>query len=151
MPRRELLNGWKEIATYLGKDVRTVQRWEKEAGLPVLRQSFRQRGGVQADPAELDAWKSSTLEPVAPNPYHYNRAEPEVPRTRWWIIGLALRGLTVVPDVTSASSRNRISCRVRIARAVALCLDTGRIFGAVSSSNMRACSQTDPHSRYREV
>ena len=29
------LDSWKEIATYLKKEVRTVQRWEKSAGLPV--------------------------------------------------------------------------------------------------------------------
>jgi len=31
------LNGWKEIASFLGKGVRTVQRWERELGLPVHR------------------------------------------------------------------------------------------------------------------
>jgi hypothetical protein len=31
------LNGWKEIAAYLGRSVRTVQRWEKDFGLPVRR------------------------------------------------------------------------------------------------------------------
>jgi hypothetical protein len=31
------LNGWKEVASFLGKGVRTVQRWERELGLPVHR------------------------------------------------------------------------------------------------------------------
>jgi hypothetical protein len=31
------LNGWNEIATFLGKGVRTVQRWEREYGLPIHR------------------------------------------------------------------------------------------------------------------
>ena len=31
------LNGWKEIATHLGKGVRTGQRWERVYGLPVHR------------------------------------------------------------------------------------------------------------------
>jgi hypothetical protein len=31
------LHGWKEIASFVGKGVRTVQRWEKEHGLPVRR------------------------------------------------------------------------------------------------------------------
>ena len=40
MPRQgitqlQVLNGWKEIANYLGKGVRTVQRYEREFGLPV--------------------------------------------------------------------------------------------------------------------
>jgi len=32
-----VLSGWKAIANYLKGGTRTVQRWEKEAGLPVLR------------------------------------------------------------------------------------------------------------------
>jgi hypothetical protein len=31
------LTTWKEVAAYLGKGVRTVQRWEAELGLPVRR------------------------------------------------------------------------------------------------------------------
>ena len=33
------LDSWKEIATYLGRGVRTAQRWEREEGLPVHRLS----------------------------------------------------------------------------------------------------------------
>jgi hypothetical protein len=29
------LTSWKEIGQYLGKGVRTVQRWEQQMGLPV--------------------------------------------------------------------------------------------------------------------
>ena len=29
------LDSWKEIARHLGRDVRTVMRWERERGLPV--------------------------------------------------------------------------------------------------------------------
>jgi hypothetical protein len=32
---------WKEIAKYLGKGVRTAQRWEHEAGLPIRRPMAR--------------------------------------------------------------------------------------------------------------
>lgn len=31
------LTSWRDIARYLGKGVRTVQRWEIESGLPVRR------------------------------------------------------------------------------------------------------------------
>ena len=31
------LETWKEIAVYLGRDLRTVMRWEKERSLPVHR------------------------------------------------------------------------------------------------------------------
>ncbi len=51
----EVLSSWKEIAAYLGKGVRTVQRWEVEMGLPVRRPG-PERHIVIAIPAELDAW-----------------------------------------------------------------------------------------------
>jgi len=33
----ERLESWREIAAYLRRDVRTVQRWEQTDGLPVQR------------------------------------------------------------------------------------------------------------------
>jgi hypothetical protein len=51
-----LLNSWKEIAVYLGRGVRTVQRWE-EMGLPVRR--FNGRHSVMADAHDIDAWLQS--------------------------------------------------------------------------------------------
>ena|SRR5579884_3874393 len=51
-----VLGSWKEIANYLGKGVRTVQRWERHSGLPVHRPSGSSKGVVLAFPAELDKW-----------------------------------------------------------------------------------------------
>jgi len=34
---RDRLDSWKEIAAYLRRSVRCVQRWERTEGLPVLR------------------------------------------------------------------------------------------------------------------
>ncbi len=50
------LNSWKEIACYLGRGVRTVQRWEAELKLPVHRMGTSDRSPVFAFRAELDAW-----------------------------------------------------------------------------------------------
>ncbi len=47
---------WKEIAAYLGKGIRTVQRWEREFGLPVKRPNARCKGIVRASREELDEW-----------------------------------------------------------------------------------------------
>lgn len=52
----EPLTSWKAIAAVFGRDVRTVQRWEKEEGLPVHRHLHRHRPTVWADREELDAW-----------------------------------------------------------------------------------------------
>lgn len=52
----EVLNSWKEIAAYMGRGVRTVQRWEQELGLPVRRPRGRERSAVIALKPDLDRW-----------------------------------------------------------------------------------------------
>ena len=56
----QFLSGWKEIANYLGKGVRTVQRYERQLGLPVRRPAGKPSGSVVATRAELDAWVTAS-------------------------------------------------------------------------------------------
>jgi TolB-like protein len=51
------LESWGEIAGYLGRDIRTVQRWEHDLGLPVQRLRTAKQGQVYASKAELDRWR----------------------------------------------------------------------------------------------
>lgn len=62
------LDSWKEIATYLGRGVRTVQRWEREEGLPVHRLAHDKRGNVYARREELAAWWESRHRTLAAQP-----------------------------------------------------------------------------------
>jgi hypothetical protein len=55
-----ILNSWKEIAVYLGRGVRTVQRWERELHLPVRRPGDKDRSAVTALRTELDQWIACT-------------------------------------------------------------------------------------------
>ncbi|MCC6857439.1 MAG: tetratricopeptide repeat protein [Bryobacterales bacterium] len=50
------LDSWKEIAAYLKRGPRTVQRWEAEEGLPVHRLPHAKLGSVYAYAHELDQW-----------------------------------------------------------------------------------------------
>ncbi len=50
-----ILSGWKEIAQYAGRGVRTVQRWEN-FGLPVRRPAGHSRSAVAAQSDEIDTW-----------------------------------------------------------------------------------------------
>ena len=52
----ERLEGWKQIAAYLKRDVRTVQRWERFEQFPVRRQLHRKLSSVLAFKDELDRW-----------------------------------------------------------------------------------------------
>jgi TolB-like protein len=53
------IDSWKGIAAYLKRGARTVQRWEREAGLPVHRLHHDKLGSVYAYEDELEAWWSS--------------------------------------------------------------------------------------------
>ena len=55
-----ILSGWKDIARYLGHGVRTVQRYERDLGLPVRRPSGHRAGAVVALRSELDFWVQSS-------------------------------------------------------------------------------------------
>src|SRR5215207_7987597 len=50
------LDSWKEIAAFIKRDVKTVQRWEKREGMPVHRHVHDKLGSVYAFRADLDAW-----------------------------------------------------------------------------------------------
>lgn len=52
----QILNSWKEIAHYLNRGVRTVQRWESELALPVRRPRGKRRSAVIAMRWEIDKW-----------------------------------------------------------------------------------------------
>lgn len=52
----EILSGWKDIAQYMRKGVRTVQRYERELALPIRRPCGGSKGGVIATRVEIDAW-----------------------------------------------------------------------------------------------
>jgi hypothetical protein len=52
-----VMTSWKELAQYLGKGVRTVQRWENQFGLPVRRRNTTlSKCSIFALPEEIDAW-----------------------------------------------------------------------------------------------
>jgi TolB-like protein len=55
-PNETRLESWGEIASYLRRDVRTVQRWERALELPVRRLHVGKISSVYAYRSELDKW-----------------------------------------------------------------------------------------------
>ena len=105
------LESWGEIATYLRRDIRTVQRWEHDYGLPVRRLVIGKMGQVYAFRSELDAWirkrqpiaedevvsgETEAPEKHVPGEPSEESPEPESPKERpkaWWkvtVLGLLL-------------------------------------------------------------
>lgn len=64
------LDSWKEIASYLRREVRTVQLWEKKEGLPVHRHFHKRLGSVFAYRSEIDVWqrRASGVQPNQETP-----------------------------------------------------------------------------------
>ena len=80
---KKRLDGWKEIADHLGRDVRTCQRWERELELPVYRVNHESnRSKVFSYTTELDEWFSLTLK--------NNKGEKKGIRTKKWIMPVLL-------------------------------------------------------------
>lgn len=53
------LEGWKAIAGFFNCSVRTVQRWEAEAGLPIEREIRNEREAIFAEVQQLESWRES--------------------------------------------------------------------------------------------
>jgi hypothetical protein len=108
------LDSWKEIAEYLGRDVRTAIRWEKERDLPVHRVPGGVRQAVFAYSAEIDSWMNGQpadgLEsPAATTPTSAPNSEPAQPEPP----------LTPVANATAAAAElNRPLRNAQVAIAV---------------------------------
>lgn len=83
------LDSWKEIAAYLGREVRTVQLWEKSEGLPVHRHQHGRQGSVYAFKSELDVWQKARRVSPPPSP------AASVPATRLHLRPIAAAALLV--------------------------------------------------------
>lgn len=125
-PPADRLDSWKEIAAYLGRDITTVQRWEKREGMPVHRHLHEKLGSVYASKTELDAWvrsRRARLEAEersddVSSPKPVELEPPIVPARsarRWWVLGvvvfLALLtfGYVLIPLRTKDTSRRKIN------------------------------------------
>ncbi len=70
-----VLNGWKEVAGYLSRGVRTVQRW-KAYGLPLHYPAGKSRSAVVAVTEELDDWIRTS--PIIQHPSELTRLKRRI-------------------------------------------------------------------------
>lgn len=57
MMNLERLDSWKEISTYVNREIRTCHRWAKDLGLPVRKINDKSlRSSVFAYKDEIDEW-----------------------------------------------------------------------------------------------
>jgi TolB-like protein/thioredoxin-like negative regulator of GroEL len=116
------LDSWKDVATYLKRDVSTVQRWERREGLPIHRQQHDKLGSVYAFRHELDAWRlarsrqveqrpadsESGLDATSPSDLEPGVASSDLPspvsRSERWRVGrLVAAGIATIVGIGLAS------------------------------------------------
>jgi hypothetical protein len=129
---RARLDSWKEIAAYIGRDIRTAMRWEKERSLPVHRiPGDGARQPVFAYKDELDEWleqkegSAGTERPVVAalalsgSPVRANRKNEDRHFVYkwaflWGAIGLALIVTASIVIIRHRPSSSRTALTVRI-------------------------------------
>jgi TolB-like protein/Flp pilus assembly protein TadD len=109
------LDSWKEIASYVRRDVSTVQRWEKREGMPVHRHVHDKRGSIYAYSSELDAWLQSRNVRLEEEEKEHRAETPdraegdhgpsETPWARRWlaVCGIAVLAILTVTYLTIRS------------------------------------------------
>jgi tetratricopeptide (TPR) repeat protein len=101
---RQRLDSWKEIAAFFGRDERTVNRWEKELGMPVHRLPGA-KGRVYAYTDELSDWLAAPRNAGAMSPEDDPASPPdsETPMARLTVINGGRALSDVAPPVTILS------------------------------------------------
>jgi hypothetical protein len=81
----ETVGNWREISKYVGRGIRTLQRWETMYGFPIHRPSpTAKKGAVFSTKAEIDNWLRTLPVTETGNDPHLRLSRPptrEVKRT----------------------------------------------------------------------
>ncbi len=96
--RPAVLNSWKEIAVYLGRGVRTVQRWHIDSELPVHRVTASARSPVFAFSSEVDSWLGRCAERDSEHNPNHRESHAETTLSREFITGSVDRIFSVAID-----------------------------------------------------
>src|SRR5262245_14202493 len=113
------LESWGEIASYLRREIRTVQRWERNLGLPIHRLAVGRQSAVFAYPSELDKWyrdretRLAKEDPEVDTPSFSEDGHP-VPGASAPVNGQATHPL---PSTVASSTTGKLSSKRLIAGA----------------------------------
>ena len=116
------LDSWKDIAAYLKREVRTVQLWEKNEGLPIHRHAHRKRGTVYASRSELDLWWNGRCAVL--------QEQNSQPPRRWPVALAGALGLCLVGGAVWLGIPRRPSSPAAEPKVIPLTSDPGSEMGA---------------------
>lgn len=86
--QNDRLDSWKAIAAYLGRDVSTVIRWEKEKALPIHRIPGGKKQAVFAFREEIDTWLAGVGS--LPEEPRERLSQGFATKVRWALVGALL-------------------------------------------------------------
>jgi tetratricopeptide (TPR) repeat protein len=127
------LDSWKEIASFFGRDERTVRRWEKENELPIRRVPGGTKGRVFAYESELRRWLSI--------PPAENRVAP------LQIVSAPTNQIPASPPSENSSARSRSALAISICAV----LVAGLLFYAARHHFVVNASTSPAHPQLREA
>ena len=139
--RKDILNGWKEIGGYVCRDIRTVERWEKQRGLPVRRVPGAGRATVYALISELDEWlEKSKPEEVEEAGSGVEGETTAIPVSQF----NAERSLPVVEEkLANAADMRPLTAETAVeSRAIAGRVERGGAVAAKDGSGMRGAAHS---------
>jgi predicted DNA-binding transcriptional regulator AlpA len=100
-----VLTSWKDISQYVGKAVRTIQRWERELHFPIRRVATNGRKTpVFAIPSEIDQWSHS---------HEFRNQDVEVETLRREIAALRLENALLRQQLDGSDPARAVEQEVR--------------------------------------
>ena len=93
MKNNEILDSWKDISEYLGREIRTCHKWEKDLGLPVHRvDPNSSRSKVFAYKSEIDLWLRERANATPSRPKEGKRLQ----NLKWISMGVVLMSCLLI-------------------------------------------------------
>ena len=109
----EKLDSWKEIAAFIGRDVRTAIRWAKQQGMPVHRVPGAKRSRVYGSRSEITSWLEGR--PHDP-PSVTSGAEKRRSKVTWfWAVGIVASAILALIAWRGHADSQVLPARVDVA------------------------------------
>ena len=116
-----VLESWKEIAAYIGRNERTAMRWAKELGMPVHRSPGESRGRVYALRSEISDWKSAQSPDLGAAAV--TKTDSRFRLKSIVIVGVAVALLVGIPALFVTQRKPRLPAHVRLTASAVQALD----------------------------
>jgi predicted DNA-binding transcriptional regulator AlpA len=141
VPHGKVLHSWKEIASYTGRGVRTIQRYESKLGFPIRRPAGVWRSAVLAFSNEIDEWlaKSPMKEDsIVPDSLSQKKSRAQITAMQHEMVKKLHREVQVQHERAMAMTQRMIETQQLVTRMHTFMRET-----ALARKAMRPCAQAN--------